>query len=221
VFNLSSDKIQFAIVFLIALILSIAVHEFGHAFVADKLGDRLPRMQGRVTLNPVAHIDVIGTIVMPLMIVFTGAPLLGWGKPVQTNPAAYTRRLRMKTGHMIVAAAGPTMNMLLALVVSIVFVAYLKIAHEPNREILKNVAMLIQLNIGLMFFNLIPLPPLDGGTVLRGFIPDQHQDKLDFLDRYGGFILLALLFTGGLGIVMRPVGTVIASWLDLLVRVAT
>src|SRR5215471_20248019 len=75
---------------LIALIISIAVHEFGHALVADRLGDRLPRHQGRVTLNPIAHIDIIGTIVMPLMIAFTGAPLLGWGKPVQTNPAAYS-----------------------------------------------------------------------------------------------------------------------------------
>ena len=220
-FNLSAEKVQFAIVFLIALILSIAVHEFGHAFVADKLGDRLPRMQGRVTLNPIAHIDVIGTIVMPLMIVFTGAPLLGWGKPVQTDPTGYTRRIRMRTGHMLVAAAGPTMNLLLAVVVSAVFVVYIKIAHEPNREILKNIALLIQLNIGLMFFNLIPLPPLDGGAVLRGFIPDAHQDKLDFLDRYGGFILLALLFTGGLGFLMRPVGTVIANWLDLLLRIAT
>ena len=219
--HFTPELIQTAIVGLIALILSIAVHEFGHAFVADRLGDRLPRMEGRVTLNPIAHIDTIGTIVMPLMqFVFPGAPLLGWGKPVRTNPAAYTRRLRMRTGHMIVAAAGPTMNLLLALVVSIVFVVYLKIAHEPNREIVKNIALMIQLNIVLMFFNLIPLPPLDGGTVLRGFIPDEHQHRLDFLDTYGGFILLALLFTRGLSYIMIPVGYVVGNWLDLLVRIA-
>jgi Zn-dependent protease len=220
VFNLSAEKVQFAIVFLIALILSIAVHEFGHAFVADRLGDRLPRMQGRVTLNPIAHIDLIGTIVMPLVIVFTGAPLLGWGKPVQTNPTSYTRRLRMKTGHMIVAAAGPTMNLVLALVVSIVFVVYVRLAHGADRRILSNIALLIQLNIGLMFFNLLPLPPLDGGTVLRGFIPDAHQDKLDFLDTYGSYILLALLVTGGLGFFMRPVNFVISGWFDVLTRIA-
>src|SRR5438477_12754816 len=110
--------ILYALIYVIALVLSVTVHEFGHAWVADRLGDRLPRSQGRVTLNPLAHIDPIGTILMPLLIVFApGAPLLGWGRPVQTNPAAYTRRLRMKHGDMLVSAAGPAMNLILAFVV--------------------------------------------------------------------------------------------------------
>jgi Zn-dependent protease len=216
--------IQTAIVGLIALILSICVHEFGHAFVADRLGDGLPRSQGRVSLNPIRHIDPIGTIVMPLMqFVAPGAPLLGWGKPVLTNPTAYTRRLRMKHGHMLVAAAGPAMNLLFALVVSIALVIYGKAVgglHLANEHVTENLALLIRLNIVLMFFNLIPLPPLDGGTVLRGFIPDEHQDKLDFLDRYGPFILLALLFSGGLRIVMGPVSSIVHSWFGLLAGIA-
>src|SRR5262245_55179839 len=105
---MSPERIRLAIVYLLALIVSIAFHEFGHAFMADRLGDRLPRSEGRVTLNPFAHIDLIGTIVLPLLMFLNpGLRGLGWGKPVRTNPVAYTRRLRMKVGHLIVAAAGP------------------------------------------------------------------------------------------------------------------
>jgi len=221
VLDLSPDKIRTAITYLIALILSIAVHEFGHAFVADKLGDRLPRSQGRVTLNPIAHIDPIGTIMMPLVITFTGAPLLGWGKPVLTNPLAYTRKLRMKVGHMLVAAAGPAMNGLLALVVSIVFVVYLRVTHQDQGAVATNLWLLIRLNIILMFFNLLPLPPLDGGTVLRGLLPDQFDAILDPLQRYGAFILLALLMTGLLSYLMGPAIFVIQQWGNLLARMVS
>ena len=212
--EINAQTIRNAIIFLIALILSIAVHEFGHAFVADRLGDRLPRSQGRVTLNPLEHIDIIGTIVMPLMIAFTGAALLGWGKPVQTNPAAYTRRLRMKTGHLLVAAAGPFMNLVLALVVTLALFIYTHVATvSPHIDFV--IRTLIELNITLMFFNLLPLPPLDGGTVLRGLLPDRYEHYMDPLDTYGGFILLALVFTRAINHILGPVMYVTLQWYHL------
>jgi Zn-dependent protease len=212
--EINAETIRNAIIFLIALILSITVHEFGHAFVADRLGDRLPRSQDRVTLNPIAHIDIMGTIILPLLIALTHAPLLGWGKPVLTNPAAYTRKLRMKTGHLIVAAAGPFMNLVLATVVTLVLFIYVHVA-TVKPEIYFVIRTLIELNIILMFFNLIPLPPLDGGTVLRGLLPDRYEHFMDPLDTYGGFILLALVFTGAISFVLGPAYYVVVQWYHL------
>src|SRR6185503_3278044 len=115
-------------VYLIALILSICVHEFGHAFVADRLGDPLPRSQGRVTLNPISHIDFIGTLVLPVVAFAmsitdpaVGAKILGWGKPVQISlsPRAISRNGTLKTAHLLIALAGPMMNILFGLVLSI------------------------------------------------------------------------------------------------------
>jgi Zn-dependent protease len=210
-----------AITYLIALILSITVHEYGHALLADRLGDRLPRTQGRLTLNPLAHIDPLGTILLPLLVVFTGAPLFGWGRPVQTNPAGYTRRLRAKTGHMLVAAAGPAMNLVLALVVSALLILYVRIAADHTEpHLVANAILLIQLNLILMFFNLLPVPPLDGGAVLRGLLPDSAAGFLDPLQRYGGFILLALLFTGFLGVVMAPATNLVARFVELVLHFA-
>ena len=107
------EKLRFGLIYLVALILSICVHEFGHAFVADKLGDPLPRSQGRVTLNPIAHIDPIGTLLLPIVAVFTGPAIgqyiLGWGKPVQISlsPRDITRKISIRTAHALVAIAGP------------------------------------------------------------------------------------------------------------------
>lgn len=217
----SSSGHQFAtaIVYLISLILSITVHEYGHALVADRLGDGVPRQQGRVTLNPMAHVDPIGTILMPLIILFTGAPLIGWGRPVLTNPANYTRKLRMKVGHMLVAAAGPAMNLIFAFIISIVFIVALRTRllgiDSPTVRI---TLQLIQLNFTLMFFNLLPLPPLDGGTVLRGLLPDRFDHFLRPLERYGAIILLGLLITGFLATLMYPAALFANEWFRLMSR---
>src|SRR5262245_47322474 len=115
--DISADQLRLALLSLIAFVVAVSVHEFGHGLVADRLGDRVPRLQGRLTLSPMAHIDPIGTILLPLLgaLLPGQVPMLAWGKPVQTNPNNYTRRFSRRTGHMFVALAGPTMNLVLAL----------------------------------------------------------------------------------------------------------
>lgn len=197
--NFGPDQIRTAILYLIAFILAVAVHEFGHAWVANRLGDPTPRLQGRLTLSPVRHIDPIGTIVMPLIMAFTAAPLLAWGRPVQYNPAALSRRFSVRTGQMLVAIAGPTMNLLMAIVVSIGIVVAAHLG-APAGMLSDVFHFLVKLNISLMVFNLIPIPPLDGGSVLAWLLPRSMHNVIDFLGRYGTFILILLVLSPSLGL---------------------
>ncbi len=185
----------FIAVNLITLVLSITVHEFGHAIVADRLGDRLPRTQGRVTLNPLAHADPIGTIAFPLVsMIFAGFIGFGWGRPVMVHPTAFTRRLRMRTAHLLVAAAGPTMNLLFAGFISLVlFILYRTGVVAETTVLYTAITNAIFLNLVLAFFNLIPTPPLDGGTVLAGLLPDRLMPAFERVQQYGMFILFAFL----------------------------
>jgi Zn-dependent protease len=211
--DISPDQVRAAILYVIAFLVSVSVHEFGHAFMADRLGDKLPRSQGRVTLSPLAHYDLIGTIVLPLLAAFNpGWPMLAWGRPVQTNPQAYTTRLPRRVGHMLVAAMGPLMNLALALVVSAVIIALGRtgVLKPPLAEALAN--YVLRLNIVLMFFNLIPLPPLDGANVIAGFLPERLQIVPQTLRRYGTLLFLVLLVTGVLSFVMKPAFHVADAW---------
>jgi Zn-dependent protease len=210
------ETVRIIVLDLIALILSICVHEFGHAIVADKLGDPLPRSQGRVTLNPIAHIDPIGTLVMPVMqILFPGAPLLGWGKPVQVSLSArhMTRRFSIKTSHAFIAIAGPMMNLLFVLVLSGILLATLKLGQATFTDFL---VQIITLNFVLAFFNLIPCPPLDGGAILRGILPRNLEWISDSLNQYGFVILFGLLATGLLSRIMWPAFYVTKLWLHVV-----
>ena len=210
--DISAEQVRVAILSLIAFIVSVAVHEFGHAFMADRLGDRLPRTQGRLTLSPLAHADLVGTIILPLVAAFSpGLPMIAWGKPVQTNPANY-RGLSPRVGHMVVALMGPAMNLALALLVSIIILA-LGAAGVLHRPLALDLARyLLQLNIMLMFFNLIPLPPLDGGAVLAGLLPESLQIIPRTLQRYGMILFFVLLLSGALRFVMRPADHLTLLW---------
>jgi len=218
------EKLRLAFVYLVSLVLSICVHEFGHAFVADKLGDPLPRSQGRVTLNPLAHIDPIGTLLLPLVALFSGpaigSRILGWGKPVQISLSArsMTRKVSIRTAHALIAVAGPMMNILFGLVLSGVFIALVK---TEKIELAKAVAGVIEMNIGLCLFNLLPIPPLDGGAIIARFVPRRHDNVLDALNRYGFIILFALLMTGLLSTLMYPAFLIESFWIQHLVQWAS
>jgi Zn-dependent protease len=224
--DISADHVRVALFSLIAFVVSVSVHEFGHAFVADRLGDRIPRLQGRLTLSPMAHIDPIGTIAVPLFGALSGFPLIAWGKPVQTNPANYSKRFSMTTGHMMVAAAGPLMNLVLAVLVSVVIVALGKagVLSPVLQEAL--IRYLLLLNIVLLFFNLIPLGPLDGAAVLEGVLPRSMHRFVELNRKYGMLVLLVLFFSPslglpGLGFIMRPVYALAGAWVELLNRLVS
>ena len=210
-------QIREGLVYLIGLILSICVHEYGHAIVADKLGDPLPRSQGRVTLNPIAHIDPIGTLVIPMVQFFSpGLPLLGWGKPVQVSLSArhMSRRFSIKVSHALIAIAGPMMNIAFALVLSVLFVALFHFAAPAVA--LNYVFRVVEMNILLAFFNLIPCPPLDGGAILHGILPRDLEWVTETLQKFGFIILFALLWTGALSHLLWPAEWLSMRWLDLL-----
>jgi Zn-dependent protease len=221
VMDISTDQVRKAIVTLIAFVLSVTVHEFGHAWMANRLGDKLPEQQGRLTLSPLAHIDPIGTILMPILVVFipTQLPFIAWGRPVQTNPNAYsTRRFSRRTGHMLVSLAGPAMNLVLAALISLVLIGLSRAGVLTHSLARGAIEYFVVLNLMLLFFNLIPLPPLDGGTVLAGILPEGLQGIPRFLQRYGMLIFFVLLLSGMIRVVMQPAMVFAGAWVETLWR---
>lgn len=191
------NSLQYYIANIPALMIGFAFHEFAHAWVADRLGDPTPRSQGRLTLNPIAHLDLFGTL-MALLYRF------GWAKPVMTNPQYY--KGDKKRGQMLVALAGPIMNLLTAFVVMFLWIltrhwiqgSAWNIYIEPVFE------ATVFMNLGLGIFNLLPIPPLDGFAVLVGVLPQRFVPQLHVLEQYGMIILIILLFTDILGKVLFP-----------------
>jgi Zn-dependent protease len=186
--------IGFAIV-----IVSLTIHEAAHAWTADQLGDPTARLLGRVSLNPIVHIDPIGTILLPLISSFSGLPLLGWAKPVPVN---ISRLRHHRRDFMIVAAAGPISNFLQALVVAGVFRA----VYEPGDTgmLIAILWKTVETNLLLAFFNLLPIPPLDGGNVLAGLVPESAARILDQVRQFGFIALYALMLSGILGQLILP-----------------
>jgi Zn-dependent protease len=217
--DISPDQVRLALLSLIAFLVSVSVHEFGHAFMADRLGDRLPRTQGRLTLSPFAHADLVGTIILPLLAAFNpGLPMLAWGRPVQTNPDGYTKRLPRRVAHMLVALMGPAMNLLLAVLISVVVLALAKAGAIRLPLATALVRYVVFLNLVLMFFNLIPLPPLDGANVLAGFLPEKLQIVPQTLRRYGTLLFLVLYLSGVFSFVMKPAFHFAAAWADAVLE---
>jgi Zn-dependent protease len=196
--DLSAEQIRWILIGLFVLIVSVALHEFGHAVMAHKLGDDTPRRQGRVTLNPIAHADPIGTLLLPLVggiyaaaSGFAGGGF-GWGKPVQWNPSRIRRGIKMSTANILVSFAGPAMNLLLGTVVAVALVI-LQSQGVGGRELYKILQFALVTNFVLFFFNLLPIPPLDGGHIAQAFMPYRHREKFDSFAKYGPFVLLAFI----------------------------
>lgn len=186
------------------VLIAITFHEFAHAFVADKLGDDTPREQGRLTLNPLAHFDPFGTI----MLLFAG---FGWGKPVQVNPRNYTRTMSMEKADSIVSIAGPAINFILAIVFTLIYCAIFKFApisfamSQIGSIIMMIILYTISINVGLGVFNLIPLPPLDGSKVIKPFLPYNAKTWFERNERIFEMIFVALWIFGILGTIISPV----------------
>lgn len=167
-----SDLGRKLVLYLVTMLLSLTVHEFSHAFVADRLGDQTPRRQGRLTLSPLAHYDVWGTFLIPtIAIIAGGIPFIGWARPVETNPGNYTRRFSMRAGHRLVASAGPLSNFLLAvfsmgLLTILVRSGVLADGGGTPGALALLLASMVQVNLGLCVLNFLPLPPLDGARLL-------------------------------------------------------
>ena len=186
----------------VIVLLSLTVHEAAHAWTSDRLGDPTARVLGRVSLNPLVHIDLIGTVLLPLIAAVSNLPIIGWAKPVPVD----IRRLRHpRRDFALVAAAGPASNLLQAIVVAVLFhvlplekVTLLGL-YWPN--VLRRAA---DINILLALFNMVPVPPLDGGNVLAGLLPRDAAAMLDRLRPFGIIILYALLLTGVLGALIVP-----------------
>ncbi|MBL0218319.1 MAG: site-2 protease family protein [Myxococcales bacterium] len=197
--SITPEQLRWVFIYLIVLVVSVALHEFGHAFVADKLGDDTPRRQGRVTLNPLAHADPIGTLALPLISGLLGAAAgrvggFGWGRPVQWNPARIRRGVSMTTAIILVSIAGPLMNLLLGTLIAFAHVILTTkgvLAYDsPMQAILMFAATT---NFTLFFFNLVPVPPLDGGHVAQSLTPYKHRSKFDEYLRFSPFVFLALI----------------------------
>ena len=203
------DLIAYALPFLVVLILSLSFHEAAHAWSADKLGDPTARLLGRLTLNPLAHIDWIGTVLFPLLAAISNLPLIGWAKPVPVNPVNLQHPRR---DFAMVAAAGPASNLLLALV-GVVPLALLSTGEVTGSLLLDFLRGFIQLNVFLAVFNLLPVPPLDGGNILAGLVPEPVARVIDQSRPFGIFILYGLILTGLLGEIVRPVQGFLVRWL--------
>ena len=201
--TLTPETLALGLTHYVVLLFSLSVHESAHGWMALQMGDDTAARQGRVTLNPLSHIDPIGTVMIPLLQIFWGGvPLLGWAKPTPVGAHNFRRLAR---GHVLVAGAGPASNILLALL----FTAGLFVGLRSGvREVEPLMALLVtgvQMNVVLAIFNLVPLPPLDGSWVASWGLPREianHYDRV--VEPYGQWILLGLFATGVLGWILSP-----------------
>ena len=192
------------------ILVAITFHEYAHAYAADKLGDDTPRNQGRLTLNPLRHLDPIGSI----MLLFAG---FGWGKPVQVNPRNYDRRFSMDKADAIVSIAGPLMNFFLAILLTIIYCLIYKfasatfISSQLGTIIMLMINIAISINIGLGVFNLIPLPPLDGSKVIKAFLPYNSRQWFENNEKIFEMIFVALWIVGILSTIISPLISAITN----------
>jgi Zn-dependent protease len=199
----------------VPFLLAVVFHEWAHGYVAKRLGDDTASRMGRLTLNPLAHVDPVGTLALPALLLFSGSPFMfGWAKPV---PIAFERLRNPRRDMILVAMAGPVMNLLLA-AASAAGLAIIGHVADTTGDLSAGVGgglkiaeplaimctMSLQLNVVLAVFNMLPIPPLDGGRVAVGLLPRELAYNVARLEPYGFFIIMALLMTGALDFILRP-----------------
>lgn len=197
------------------LLLSLTLHEMAHAWTASRLGDPTARLLGRVSFNPLVHADPVGTVLFPLLALIGGIPLIGWAKPV---PVDVRRLRRQRRDFVLVAAAGPATNLVLAFGAAAILASWPLApvgggAAGPPAMLLALLTLAVRLNILLAVFNMLPIPPLDGGNVVGGLLPLKMAAAFDRIRPYGFLLLYALLLTDGFYyFVVRP-SNFVRSWL--------
>jgi Zn-dependent protease len=211
-----ANLVSHLVIYMVVLLLAISAHEAGHAWMSYKFGDDTAYMLGRVTLNPVAHTDPIGTLLIPILSFVLGAvggaagriPLIGWGKPTPVNPRKWER---YTLANVMVSIAGVLANLVL-LVIGLVLAKILMmqgftvadfLGRETNPLIIF-VSNMMFLNLGLFIFNLLPFPPLDGSKILGTFLPESAQPALQMLEQYGFLILMFLMYIGVFSVIFYP-----------------
>ncbi len=219
-----TDRLRMALIQMIPFIGAIVFHEVGHAYIAKRHGDNTAKDLGRLTLNPIPHIDPVGTLLFPMLNMITGIPLMfGWAKPVPIN---YQKLKPYRRGLFLVSVAGPAANVILAFAAAFAFVAIALFAphdfylYEPLHGMC---AAAIQINFMLALFNLIPLPPLDGSRMIEAFMTVEQSKQFEKLQSFSFIILLALFWTGALSFLTGPINRLsdlfVQFWLFVLLKI--
>lgn len=198
------------------VLIAITFHEFAHGYVAYKLGDNTAKLEGRLSLNPLDHLDPIGT----LMLLLAG---FGWGKPVNVNPSNYTRKISMEKGEALVSLAGPLMNIILSIIFAIIYFAIYKftnvtfLSSTVGSVLMLLISATISINVGLGIFNLIPLPPLDGSKIIMPFLPYKAKQWFRNNEQIFYIIFVVIWITGIAGIIISPAINVVYTGIMKLV----
>jgi Zn-dependent protease len=211
------------ILFMVALVFSLSLHEAGHAWMSNRFGDDLARSQGRISLNPMTHVDPIGTLLFPGIAFFTGAPLLGWARPTPVNPLRWRNK---RVANFWVSIAGVLGNLAIAIVAGIIIrVLYetgvIASAVTSNSDLalggIKLLSAFFTLNVGLFVFNLLPIPPLDGSKILASILPPSFESALESLEQFGFILLFIAVFTG----MLRGIFNVVMPFAESLIFIGT